>query len=146
MGLYFRGGRLAGVTADGRKYRLQTLGIPDTFAADCAGWQRLPERLRALDEVALAQTRTRVRAHGFAEALLAVVSGGRPQRPGGRPQGTPRRPRCAPPPRLSRGPRGAATRLKPAPREGIPQAAQAAGELGKEGGERGFELRRPADH
>jgi hypothetical protein len=76
MGLYFRGGRLAGVTADGRKYRLQTLGIPDTFAADCAGWQRLPGRLGALDEVALAQTRTRVRAHGFAEALLAVVSGG----------------------------------------------------------------------
>lgn len=76
MGLYFRGGRLAGVTADGRKYRLQTLGIPDTFAADCAGWQRLPGRLGALEDVALAQTRTRVRAHGFAEALLAVVSGG----------------------------------------------------------------------
>ena len=47
MELYFRGGRLAGVTADGRKYRLQTLGIPDTFAADCAGWQRLPGAARA---------------------------------------------------------------------------------------------------
>ncbi len=76
MGLYFRGDRLAGVTADGRKYRLRTLGIPDTFAADCANWQRLPDRLGSLDDVALAQTRTRVRAHGFAEALLAVVAGG----------------------------------------------------------------------
>lgn len=70
---YFRSGRLAGVTADGRKYRLATLGLADTFAADCQAWEHLPERLGALDELALRQIRGRCREEGFAAALLAVV-------------------------------------------------------------------------
>lgn len=70
---YFRGGRLAGVAHDGKKYRLATLGLADTYAADCQAWQALPERLRALDDLALEKTRGFLREHGFAQALLAVI-------------------------------------------------------------------------
>jgi hypothetical protein len=70
---YFRGSRLAGVAHDGKKYRLTTLGLADTYAADCQAWQALPERLRALDDLALEKTRGRLREHGFAAALLAVI-------------------------------------------------------------------------
>jgi len=70
---YFRGGRLAGVAHDGKKYRLTTLGLADTYAIDCQAWQALPWRLRALDDLALEKTRHRLREHGFAAALLAVI-------------------------------------------------------------------------
>lgn len=70
---YFRGGRLAGVAHDGKKYRLTTLGLTDTHAADCQAWQALPGRLRALDDLALEKTRGLLREHGFATALLTIV-------------------------------------------------------------------------
>jgi hypothetical protein len=70
---YFRGGRLAGVAHDGKKYRLTTLGLADTYAADFQAWQALPGRLCALDDLALEKTRRHLREHGFAQALLAIV-------------------------------------------------------------------------
>jgi hypothetical protein len=70
---YFRGGRLAGITCDGKKYRLTTLGLTETYTADCRAWRALPERLSALDDLALEKTRVRLREHGFAQALLAVI-------------------------------------------------------------------------
>ena len=57
----------------GKKYRLTTLGLAETFAADCQAWRALPERLRALDDLAIEKTRVRLREHGFAQALLAVI-------------------------------------------------------------------------
>lgn len=57
----------------GRKYRLSTLGLPGAGEKDRVSWQRLPERLKALRELQLQETRALVREQGFAAAMLRVL-------------------------------------------------------------------------
>ena len=76
---YARGGRLAGVRYQGKKYRLRTLGVPEA-ALDRAErrWRTAPARLRGLADLLTEKARRLWRGFGYAEQMLAVLERSHP--------------------------------------------------------------------
>lgn len=71
---YERGGRLAGVRYQGRKYRLRTLGLSETALERAERiWDRTPSRLASLADLAREKTRKAVRGLGYAREMMAVL-------------------------------------------------------------------------
>jgi hypothetical protein len=71
---YERGGRLAGVRYQGRKYRLSTLGLSDAMMERGERiWRTTPSRLRTLADLLTEKTRELFRRLGYGEQMLAVL-------------------------------------------------------------------------
>ncbi len=69
--IYQRGGKMAGIVSQGKKYRLRTLGVEKGFRQVQQRWQRQV----ALDDIQAEKTRMNLRDFGFASDLLAVLAG-----------------------------------------------------------------------
>ena len=81
---YARGDRLSGVSDGGRKHRFATLGLTAALAAAATAWQRLPGRLRVLQNDRLERARRYFRElGGYADELLETIAA-EPATPGER--------------------------------------------------------------
>lgn len=71
---YERGGRLAGVRYQGRKYRFGTLGLPEAeFDRAARIWKTTPARLSDLADLLAEKTRELFRGLGYAREMMAVL-------------------------------------------------------------------------
>lgn len=58
----------------GKRYRLKTLGLAETFAESFRRWLALPQRLDALSELELEQARRHWQELGFREELTTILT------------------------------------------------------------------------
>ena len=71
---YERGGRLAGVRYQGKKYRLRTIGLSQIALEQAERvWKVAPSRMRDLADMLTEKGRRLYRSFGYAEQMLAVI-------------------------------------------------------------------------
>jgi hypothetical protein len=71
--LYERGGRLAGIVENGKKYRFRTLDLEETLRKAQTRWEQVPKRRKTIRDILAEKARRVFREQGFARAMIDVL-------------------------------------------------------------------------